>query len=495
MTFKKRFIALAVVLVLAFIGSVIYVATDGGTYTHCLQYYRNDFITDKDLSVVTDNKDIVKADRVYLNDDHLICVDMHSTGHGSAKLTVTIHCYFEDENGNPDYYFQKEELPIYVDSFGTVFEKKTLDFDGYLFIEIEILVSLALVLLVMAYSFIESFLKARFSYSMVAFGGIALFCAFVLTITIYEMQWMNTFENFLNNLLDTGYQFAILTSPFMMAFSIAFAISNIWLIRREGFRLQNMLGIGLAVLWFSGLVLIELTFVKLIDLTSYSTARNICYSMGYVVSFMECMLLSTVAAAFLSSKRKAPFDRNYLIILGCCIRKDGTLTPILKGRADAAIRFERAQFAATGNHAKFVPSGGQGADEVISESEAMARYLKEQGYPDEQIIKEDKSVNTYQNIRFSRDKILQDAGSLNDVRAGIATTNYHVFRSYVLAKKHGLPARGISAKTKWYFFPNAFLREFVGLIVDRKFKIAAIIIALLAAYTIAVHLLSMGVIF
>ena len=28
--------------------------------------------------------------------------------------------------------------------------------------------------------------------------------------------------------------------------------------------------------------------------------------------------------------------------------------------------------------------------------------------------------------------------------------------------------RGISAKTKWYFFPNAFLRELAGLIVDKK---------------------------
>ncbi len=121
---------------------------------------------------------------------------------------------------------------------------------------------------------------------------------------------------------------------------------------------------------------------------------------------------------------------------------------------DAAIRFERAQFAANGKHAKFVPSGGQGSDEVISESEAMKRYLLEQGYPEEQIIKEDKSVNTDQNICFSREKIMADAADPETVRAGVATTNYHIFRAYILAAKYRLDAQGITAKTKWYFYPK-----------------------------------------
>ena len=203
---------------------------------------------------------------------------------------------------------------------------------------------------------------------------------------------------------------------------------------------------------------------------------------------MECLLLSTIVSAFLSTKYKPPHDRDYLIILGCCIRDDGTLTPILRGRADAAIKFEREQFAATGKHAKFVPSGGQGADEVISESEAMKRYLMEQGYPEEQIVMEDKSVNTDQNIKFSRDRIMEDAGTLEGIKAGFATTNYHIFRGYILSKKHGLDAQGISAKTKLYFFPNAFLREFVGLVFDRK-KQHPIFLGLLILFFTAIRVI------
>ena len=119
----------------------------------------------------------------------------------------------------------------------------------------------------------------------------------------------------------------------------------------------------------------------------------------------------------------------------------------------------------------------------------MKRYLMEQGYPAEQIVMEDKSVNTNQNIQFSRDRIKEDAKTLDGIKAGFATTNYHIFRGYVLSKKHGLNAQGISAKTKWYFYPNAFLREFAGLLFDKKWFIALTVLLILAFYLLGVYLL------
>ncbi len=80
-------------------------------------------------------------------------------------------------------------------------------------------------------------------------------------------------------------------------------------------------------------------------------------------------------------------DMDYIIILGCAIRRDGTPTPLLKGRIMRAFDFEKAQYEKTGKHAKFVPSGGQGSDEVISEAESMKRCLIELGVPDERIVK------------------------------------------------------------------------------------------------------------
>jgi uncharacterized SAM-binding protein YcdF (DUF218 family) len=73
---------------------------------------------------------------------------------------------------------------------------------------------------------------------------------------------------------------------------------------------------------------------------------------------------------------------------------------------------------------------------------------------------------------------MADAADPETVRAGVATTNYHIFRAYILAAKHRLDAQGISAKTKWYFFPNAFLREFAGLLYAKKWFILASVLLL-----------------
>ena len=478
-----RFPVLFIVLAAIAIGCAAFILAHGSTYTAEMINIKNEYIEDKDISATSQDEDIIAVDKVYLNDKHLICVDVHSVSPGDTEVTVLLHT---GEGTSADDY-QPYTIPLHVNQIGTVLQTDNLNFDGYLMIQYAILAGVLLVLLVTGCTFSESVFKARLSHSTVACGGVALFSLFLIVISFYDMQWMNTFRNFLWCISDSGFYFSLFTTPFMLLLAGAIALSNIWLMRHEGCRPQNMLGIGLAAAWILGIAAIFwlLLFFNTTDMLS----MRIAYSIGYVLSFMECLLLSTIVSAFLSTKYKPPHDRDYLIILGCCIRDDGTLTPILRGRADAAIKFEREQFAATGKHAKFVPSGGQGADEVISESEAMKRYLMEQGYPEEQIVMEDKSVNTDQNIKFSRDRIMEDAGTLEGIKAGFATTNYHIFRGYILSKKHGLDAQGISAKTKWYFYPNAFLREFVGLLFDKKWFIALTVFLILAFYTLGVSLL------
>ena len=53
-------------------------------------------------------------------------------------------------------------------------------------------------------------------------------------------------------------------------------------------------------------------------------------------------------------------------------------------------------------------------------------------------------------------------------------------------KKAGLKADGIGAKTKWYFWPNALIREFIGILASEfKINIAVIlaVVALSALFT------------
>ena len=86
----------------------------------------------------------------------------------------------------------------------------------------------------------------------------------------------------------------------------------------------------------------------------------------------------------------------------------------------------------------------------------------------------------------SKEVIEADCGDISQKKVAFSTTNYHVFRGYVLAKKCGFEAQGLSAKTKGYFYPNAFLREFVGLLVDQKLRhigyIAVMVLAVVLMY-------------
>jgi uncharacterized SAM-binding protein YcdF (DUF218 family) len=90
-----------------------------------------------------------------------------------------------------------------------------------------------------------------------------------------------------------------------------------------------------------------------------------------------------------------------MIILGCKIRNDGTLTPLLKGRVDKAIEFRNKQLKETGKDLIFIPSGGKGKDEVISEGDAIKRYLLENKINEKNILVENKSKSTDENIKFS----------------------------------------------------------------------------------------------
>ena len=115
----------------------------------------------------------------------------------------------------------------------------------------------------------------------------------------------------------------------------------------------------------------------------------------------------------------------------------------------------------------FVVSGGKGNDEVISEAQAMKNYLIEQGIKKDNILIEDKSSNTFENIKFSN-KLIND--KINNAKMAFSTTNYHVFRAGIIASNQNINIEGMGAKTKTYFWINAFIREFIATIFSEKKK-------------------------
>ena len=76
-------------------------------------------------------------------------------------------------------------------------------------------------------------------------------------------------------------------------------------------------------------------------------------------------------------------------------------------------------------------------------------------------------------MKFSKDKI---DNAKKDAKISFATTNYHVFRSGVIAYNQGIDCEGMGSKTKWYFYTNALIREFVANLVQERKKHIAIIL-------------------
>lgn len=151
-----------------------------------------------------------------------------------------------------------------------------------------------------------------------------------------------------------------------------------------------------------------------------------------------------------------------------------SLSPLLKSRADKAIEFRNLQKEKNNKDLIFIPSGGKGRDEVISEGEAISNYLIEQGISKKNILVENKSTNTYENIKYSY-KLIKN----KDSNIAFSTTNYHVFRAGLLATEIGLNLEGIGSRTKNYFMVNAFIREYIGSIYSEKKKHLIIILIII----------------
>lgn len=235
-------------------------------------------------------------------------------------------------------------------------------------------------------------------------------------------------------------------------------ISNAALLKREGFRKSNFLGLIFSV---SYLVVINCIWRPLNYMPEI--LNSFLIFLRLMLCYAECTILSICIIGYAVLKIEYSYDRDFVIILGCSISKKGKVRPLLKARVNRAIRFAWEQEIRTGKPVKYVPSGGQGSDEPMSEGSAMEMYLLSHSAEEYEIFPEKRSRNTKENMIFS--KAVIDA-EMKDAKVAAVTTNFHVLRSGMLARRAGLMnAEVIGSSTKWYFWPNAFLRETIAVLL------------------------------
>ena len=138
--------------------------------------------------------------------------------------------------------------------------------------------------------------------------------------------------------------------------------------------------------------------------------------------------------------------RRWIIVLGAQVR-GRKITDSLKRRLDCALAYLTEH-----PDVHVIVSGGQGKDEEVTEAYAMAQYLKNAGIDRERIVQEDVSVNTLENLKFSR-KLIENA----DTPVGIVSNNFHVYRGCRYAKHAGFKNPfPIAASCHPLLFPNYF---------------------------------------
>ena len=326
-----------------------------------------------------------------------------------------------------------------------------------------------------------------YSYNTILYPGFALFvlslcltCASLACRSFHDPDSFRALQ-IVFTLLHSAKNYMLLTMPVLLVFSVLLFVSNVALIRHEGRRFVNILGMLLAFLVLAGALL-----VAALDLHSSlsgkgSLGENLLVNLlAAFYLYFECMIIGSAIADLIAARYVAEPDKDFLIVLGCGLKKDGTPTPLLRGRLELALAFYERQLRETGKAARFVVSGGQGPDEVQSEAASMRDYLLSRGIRQEQILLEDQSTDTAENMRFSK-RLIEAAGG---GRVAFFTTNYHVFRAGLKGRQAKLAAVGMGAPTRWYFWPNAAVREFVGLLTEHRLKQGLLLSGLALVYTV-----------
>ncbi|MBP3392067.1 MAG: YdcF family protein [Clostridia bacterium] len=151
---------------------------------------------------------------------------------------------------------------------------------------------------------------------------------------------------------------------------------------------------------------------------------------GHVKSVGKKRLLTAAQAAELK-------DVDCILVLGCSVRADGSLSDMLRDRLTQGIQLYKAGVSDT-----MLVSGDHGQAEY-NEVGAMKKYAVQNGVPSERIFMDHAGFSTYETVYrakeiFGADKVL------------IVTQEYHLYRALYIAEQLGIEAYGVSADLHTY---------------------------------------------
>jgi uncharacterized SAM-binding protein YcdF (DUF218 family) len=261
-------------------------------------------------------------------------------------------------------------------------------------------------------------------------------------------------------------------------------LNGFTMVRREGFRPANLLSL------VAGLAIFGLIAFMVAALRAQSPDLTVSFAVTVLLSgYISFLLVSYVLYAFLYGRITGLRRADFVVVLGSGLNGD-RVPPLLAGRLERGLRAYQTLTRRRKDSPVVIVSGGKGSDERISEAEAMARYLIERGLPADDVVREDQSRTTEENLTFSQAIM---ARSRPGYRCIIVTSNYHVFRAAIIARRLGVNGQVTGARTAGYYWPSAMLREFAAVFLSYKlvnFAICVLIVATPLGYYLTTRLLT-----
>lgn len=140
------------------------------------------------------------------------------------------------------------------------------------------------------------------------------------------------------------------------------------------------------------------------------------------------------ALILIGGRDDAERDAPVMIVLGAKVWSNGP-SPALVRRLDKALAYWQAH-----PEVQIIVSGGQGADEPVSEAQAMYDYLIKAGVPVDSVYVEDRSTSTVENLVNSK-AIMTELGFDPEITPVVVVSNaFHLVRVRMLCNRYGLDA-------------------------------------------------------
>lgn len=230
----------------------------------------------------------------------------------------------------------------------------------------------------------------------------------------------------------------------------------------------------ITTIWF-----ISSVFVMFLELFNLVRLPFYCAWICLIpVYFIVSLLAYYVNTWLLARSNRSSKTSQILLVLGAGLTDGNSPGVELKRRLDKTISINQLD-----HHISIIVSGGQGPDEQRAEAAAMKDYLIEHHVTEQQIIMEDQSRNTWENLANSQKIINQHLTQQTEIT--VISNQYHLLRVCLYAKKLNFIVRPNGVRSNRKLYPSASIREWISILLFHPYRHALIAVL----YAILIDLL------